>query len=304
MAKQTYLVFDGETVPSLEIGSVYASEFDVGLYLDVDRYTLYGATIDLYFSYGSKGKKPINVIYQCNEDDPADTIKPRLVNAKADCDRVMFFGNSQNLTIDDDRLEKAIEEADARLVIFDPIQSFLPQDSDMVSAGRMRSILKRLGAVAQKRRCAIILVGHLNKSSSGKEMYRLLGSIDIAAIARSILMISRDDEESSIRYMSQIKNNIGYEGPSISFTFSSKGFQWGNVVYRKEPDDIANNPPLEKAKSVILSALDRGEVSSKELFNQLKALEISESTIRRALKAVGAVNYKKGTVWYWHMPER
>jgi len=252
---------------------------------------------------GTKGKKPINVIYQCNEDDPSDTIKPRLVKAKADCEKVLFFGNDQSLTIDDNRLDGAIQEADAKLVIFDPIQSFLPQNSDMASAGKMRSILNKLSTIAQKRKCAIILVGHLNKSSSGKDMYRLLGSIDIAAIARSILLISRDEEDPSIRYMSQIKNNIGYEGPSISFSFSLKGFEWGNVVYRELPSQaLDNNLPLEKAKGVILAALRNGDASSRDLFQQMEGMEISDSTIRRALKAVGAKNRKKGTNWYWYLP--
>ena len=37
--------------------------------------------------------------------------------------------------------------------------------------------------------CAIVLVGHLNKKSSSKELYRGLGSIDVAATARSVLQI-------------------------------------------------------------------------------------------------------------------
>lgn len=36
---------------SLELGSVYAAELDISLFLDVDRYSMYDAEIDLYFAY-------------------------------------------------------------------------------------------------------------------------------------------------------------------------------------------------------------------------------------------------------------
>ena len=36
---------------ALELGSVYAAELDISLFLDVDRYSMYDAEIDLYFSY-------------------------------------------------------------------------------------------------------------------------------------------------------------------------------------------------------------------------------------------------------------
>ena len=64
---------------SLELGSVYAAELDISLFLNVDRYSLYDAVIDLFFvcqhratrrwndlrsdSWGSIASTPWNVVY-------------------------------------------------------------------------------------------------------------------------------------------------------------------------------------------------------------------------------------------------
>ena len=148
-----------------------------------------------------------NVIYQCSEDSPSDTIKPRLIAAGANCERVAFITEeNSDLTIDDHRVEEAIVHTNARLCIFDPIQAYIPPDSDMQNAAKMRAVMKRLAGVAERTRCAIVLIGHMTKATSGKNLYRGLGSIDIAATARSVLMIERDPEDSTILYMQSAKS--------------------------------------------------------------------------------------------------
>lgn len=87
------------------------------------------------------------------------------------------------LSLEDSRIEKVIQQTKARLFILDPLQAYLSQDSDMFSAGRMRQQLKRLADIAAKYKCAIVVIGHMNKASGKKNLYRGLGSIDIAAIA-------------------------------------------------------------------------------------------------------------------------
>lgn len=253
---------------------------------------------------GARGKAPINVIYQCQEDDPTDTIKPRLMEAGADCEKVWFFNRDLNITLDSGDLEKAVEEAQARLVIFDPIQSFLPADADMMSAGKMRSILSHLSEIAQKHKCAVLLIGHLNKSPRGKDLYRLLGSIDIAASARSVLMVTRDEENADIRYVSQIKNNIGFQGLTISFEISKKGFRWGGVIQPEnvEENQLQTTSPIEKAKEALISILQDGDVRASEIKEHLELMEITDRTARRAREVLNVRTYKKGRVWYWHLP--
>lgn len=122
---------------------------------------------------------PVNVIYQTAEDGLGDTIKPRLLAAGADCTKVMVIDDSeQPLTMADVRLEEAIVQTKARMVVLDPIQGFLGAEVDMHRANEIRPLMKRIAVLAEKYHCAIILIGHMNKNSNGKSSYRGLGSID------------------------------------------------------------------------------------------------------------------------------
>lgn len=118
------------------------------------------------------GVESINVIYQTAEDGLGDTIKPRLLAARADCSRVLVIDDQdQPLTMVDARLEEAIIQTKARLVVLDPIQGFLGAGVDMHRANEIRPLMKRISVLAEKYQCAIILIGHMNKNSNGKSSY-------------------------------------------------------------------------------------------------------------------------------------
>ena len=135
-----------------------------------------------------KVTEPVNVIYQTAEDGLADTVKPRLELAGADCERIIVIDESdKSLSMVDERLEQAIVRTGARLLILDPIQAYLGGGMDMNRANEARDMTKKLGALAEKTKCAIILIGHMNKASGNKAAYRGMGSIDFFAVARSVL---------------------------------------------------------------------------------------------------------------------
>ena len=113
-----------------------------------------------------KVTEPVNVIYQTAEDGLADTVKPRLELAGADCERIIVIDESdKSLSMVDERLEEAIVRTGARLLILDPIQAYLGGGMDMNRANEARDMTKKLGALAEKTKCAIILIGHMNKAS-------------------------------------------------------------------------------------------------------------------------------------------
>ena len=92
---------------------------------------------------------PVNVIYQTAEDGLGDTIKPRLLAAGADCTKVMVIDDSeQPLTMADVRLEEAIVQTKARMVVLDPIQGFLGSEVDMHRANEIRPLMKRIAVLA------------------------------------------------------------------------------------------------------------------------------------------------------------
>ena len=180
---------------------------------------------------------PVNVIYQTAEDGLGDTIKPRLLAAGADCTKVMVIDDSeQPLTMADVRLEEAIVQTKARMVVLDPIQGFLGSEVDMHRANEIRPLMKRIAVLAEKYHCAIILIGHMNKNSNGKSSYRGLGSIDFQAAARSVLIVGRIKDEPEVRVVCHTKSSLAPEGKAIAFRLDkNNGFEWigDQLHYRK-----------------------------------------------------------------------
>ena len=140
----------------------------------------------------SKGlAEPIKVIFQTAEDGLGDTVKPRLLQAGADCSRVIVIDESEKeLSLSDTRIEEALINTGAKLFILDPLQAYLGADVDMHRANEVRPVLKRISLLAEKMGCAVVFVGHLNKGTN-QSQYRGLGSIDIQAAARSVLTLGR-----------------------------------------------------------------------------------------------------------------
>ena len=242
---------------------------------------------------GYKINDSYNVVYQCFEDDISDTIKPRLESAGADCNKVAYIKNSNNLNINDNIIETAIKDINAKLLVLDPIQSFL-QDTDLNSANGVRSILSNLVRIAKEYGCAIVLIGHLNKSGSSKNIYRGLGSIDITAIARSVLMIERDEGNPQIRYIYPIKSSLAAEGEAIGFQIVNKKIKW-----------ICEKVPLKKhtaCKELLVNFLNDGAMHSSIIMELIKNKGFSERKINAEKKKLGIKSIRKNGKWYWLLP--
>ena len=170
---------------------------------------------------------PVNVIYQTAEDGLADTVKPRLELAGADCKKILVIDESdKSLSMADERLEEALAKTGAKVLILDPIQAYLGCGMDMNRANEARDMTKKLGALAEKYQCAILLIGHMNKASGNKAAYRDMGSIDFFAVARSVLLVGRIEGEPNTRAVVQIKNNLAAFGHPKAFMLSETGFRW------------------------------------------------------------------------------
>lgn len=248
-------------------------------------------------------------IYQCAEDGMADTIKPRLEQAGADCNQVAYIvDNDIALTLEDGRIETAIQETGASVFIIDPIQAFIPPDSDMQSATKMRAILRKLSSTAEKFNCAVILIGHMNKGTGTKSLYRGLGSIDIAAIARSVLMISRDEAKPSIRYMYPIKSSLAPEGPAIAFSFKAGGGLEWQGRYELNTAELVDSITVktskrDKARAKMLQMLEQKDWSAKEVYTALAEIGIGSRTVEKAKKELQVRTYRAGGCWYWGLPQ-
>ena len=260
-----------------------------------------GATPD-----GQAFGRPQRVIYQCSEDGVSDTIKPRLEKSGADCRNIAFINEEihSGLTLDDERIRQAIIDFRPRLVVIDPIQAYLGNDSDLQIAGRARRLMHRLSLWATTYDCAVVLIGHLNKKENSKGLYRSLGSIDVVAAARSVLQVERDPEDTDIRTVTQIKNSLGPSDAELRFEIRAKtGFAWLGVstvpTEERKAEPPAFETKMEKAAYLIKDLLSQGDMRSTEMYEKLKEEGISQRTAEDTRKSMGIRCYRKMKQWYW-----
>lgn len=214
----------------------------------------------------TENREPVNVIYQNAEDSLEDTIKPRLLEAGADCNRVLVIDESIDcLSMTDERLVRAIKETGAKMVVLDPIQAYLGADVDMHRANEIRPVLKQLGNIAEEYGCAIVLIGHMNKASGSKSTYRGLGSIDFQATARSVLVVGRIKVDTSLRVIAHDKSSLAPEGSSIAFRMDKdNGFTWEGICDITVEELLSGESRGQKtkdAKSFLAEILAEGQLS-------------------------------------------
>ena len=257
---------------------------------------------------GMKPLPPFQVIYQTAEDGLGDTVKPRLIEAKADLDRVLVIDEAKReLTLSDERIEKAITQNGARLIILDPIQAYMGEKTDMNRANEVRPMFRRLADVAERTGCAVILIGHLNKAAGGQSAYRGLGSIDFRAAARSVLLIGRVKREPNVRVIVHDKSSLAPEGKPVAFCLDPEtGFSWIGE-YDITADELLsgaggnNATKTEQAERLILDLLADGkELASEDIEKAATEAGISARTVRAAKRNLdGRITSKRiGAAWY------
>lgn len=239
--------------------------------------------------------EPFNVIYQTAEDGLGDTVKPRLIEAGADLDRVLVIDDSDvQLTLSDERIEKAIIENNAKLVIIDPIQAYLGADVDMNRANEVRPIFMRLGQVAQRTGCAILLIGHLNKAAGMQSLQRGLGSIDIAAAVRSVMFIGKLKHDPTMRILTHEKSSLAPPGVSLAFSLGDEGgFRWVGEYDITADEMLSGIEPqretkIQQAKDLICTLLAGGkQVLSEDIDKAALERGIPGRTVRDAKRELG-----------------
>ena len=144
-------------------------------------------------------REPITIIYQTTEDDADDTVVPRFNSAGGNGDNLIFIREDEkSLSFGDKRIREAIEKSNAKLLILDPMSSYIGESCSMNNANETRAEFNHLIAVAKDTGCAIVIIAAImNKMRDTNPLYRINGSIDIAGAARSILAITRTAKQRS-----------------------------------------------------------------------------------------------------------
>ena len=204
----------------------------------------------------------------------------------------------------DERIEQAIIQENAKLLVLDPIQAYIGQSIDMNRANEMRPLLKNLMTIAQNHQVAIVLVGHMNKGKGSKSSYRNLGSIDIPAAARSVLICGELKNEDGIRAVVQDKSSLAQRGKPFAFKFDDNGFKWIGE-YDIDVDELLDGfkkvTDKERAKEFILKMLANTPIKAIEMYEKGKSLHFSKRTLDQAKAELKVQSYKEGKSWYWRL---
>ena len=258
---------------------------------------------------GTEVKEPILSMYQCSEDNAADTIRPRLDESGANCDNVAFIDEevSGNLTLDDELIRESIVRVKPKLVVIDPLQSYLGPENNILIVGRARSLMHKLSVWASTYNCAIILISHLTKNESTKDLYRGLGSIDVVAAARSVLQVETDAENPDIKRVKQIKNNIAPKGTDFYYEMNhERGFRWVDINRNENVEEPVQERPITKTAAAVLLVEERlknGMVPTNTIVEALTSMGLSDRVIRDAKKELGIKSVRKGGQWHWSLPD-
>ncbi len=265
-----------------------------------------GATPD-----GKALGRPQRVIYQCSEDGLKDTIKLRFEDCGADCRNIGFINEDvhDGITLDDERIREAIIEFNPQLVVIDPLQSYIGNDSDLQVAVRARKLMRRLSLWASTYNCAFVLIGHLSKKEHSNDLYRGLGSIAVVGAVRSVLQVDRDEADRCIRTVRHIKCNIAAEGEDLMFEIRpGAGFRWLKASPSEHVEPERSTPQLPKNKHELAAILLKqtladGPVESTAIKDQLSQYRIGDKTMSEVKKDLGIKSFRKMRVWYWALPD-
>lgn len=177
----------------------------------------------------------------------------------------------------------------------------------MHRANEIRPVMSHLASIAEKYGCAVLLIGHMNKAMGMKSTYRGLGSIDITAAARSVLIVARDKENPSFRVVANAKSSLAPEGKTVAFELDpDSGFHFKGE-YECNIDEIllgvGSKSKGKQAMELLQEELKDGEVSQKVISANAKYSRISSRTLNEAKKILGVKSVKRNGQWFWALPK-
>ena len=273
-----------------------------------------------------------NVLIWSGEDDPADTLVPRLMAAGADRARCFFIEGARRdgevVPFDPARdlgqLLEAIEKIGGiSLLVIDPVVSAVTGDSHKNT--EVRRALQPLVDLAAKCDCAVLGITHFAKGGQGTDpAQRVVGSVAFTAVARVVMVAAKvkgDEEGQDTRILARSKSNIGPDDGGFQYHLEqseplpgihASHIAWGKAVegtareLLTDPDDGPQDEGAgsakEAAEEFLLELLKDGATATKHIQEQAKEAGISWATVRRASDAMGVKKRPSNGSWYWQLP--
>lgn len=279
---------------------------------------------------------PGNVVIWSGEDDPADTLIPRLMLAGADMARVFFVadvredGKSRSFdpARDTEPLRQTIEAVGGvRLLIVDPIVSAIAGDSH--KNAEVRRGLQPLVDAAAAMRCALLGITHFSKGTSGRDpVERLTGSLAFGALARVVLVAAKHQDAGgglTKRLFCRAKSNIGPDDGGFEYELTETHLKtnpkitasvvaWGAAVdgaarellaTADATDDDGEGGTMTNVKRFLVDMLSAGAVRANDVIRDADQAGYSKRSVQRAATALKIVREKRGMAggWIWRLPD-
>lgn len=273
------------------------------------------------------------VLIWSGEDDPADTLAPRLIAAGADLSRIQFVGevseDGQRFPFDpahdvDKLAASAATIGDVALLIVDPLVSAVAGDSHRNA--EVRRGLAPLVDLAAKLDAALLGITHYSKGTAGREpLERVSGSLAFGALARVVLGTVRQEAEGEDAprrmLLARAKSNIGPDGGGFVYAFeqialpdhpgvTASRIVWGAQVEGSARELLAEAEPDDEhgsdAAGFLRDLLAYGARPVREIFREAEGAGHSRDAMKRAKRKIGAEAFKLGMAegWVWRMPAR
>lgn len=271
-----------------------------------------------------------SVLILSAEDGLADTIRPRLDAAGGDAARVHAMTavavpgddpqrRSRPVTLDDaPEIEAAIRDKQATLVIVDVLMAYLPSGTDSHRDQDVRRVLAVLAAIAERTKCSIVLLRHLNKAPGGNPLYRGGGSIGIVGAARAAMLAAVDPDDENRRVLAVTKTNLSAAPPALGYRLvdspadgcarvewlGTTGHQAVDLLTHRDDDERAE---CDEAGAWLVAYLDShgGTAPAAEITRAAgSALGLPPRAVRRARARAGITTRKGGfgAGWNWVSP--
>jgi len=270
------------------------------------------------------------------EDDPRDTVRPRLRAHNADLRRIHLLSMVRRTDSDGSPYDEMFTLADAqaletvlrahrdcRLVVVDPIGSFLGGRTDAHRDNDVRSVLVPVARLAEQYDAAVLVVAHRRKSPGGFADDMALGSRAFTGLARAVWHVSRDRDNKQRRLLLPGKNNLAAEGRGLAFTIAPRPDGAPAIRWESDPIDLTADEALREenadagegrrtavddAIAWLQATLADGSLPAAEVLAMADADGIAEKTLKRAKTRLGVRSWKEGNreeaTWFWRLPSQ
>jgi archaellum biogenesis ATPase FlaH len=194
--------------------------------------------------YGSAKAIPASdVLILAAEDDPEDTIVPRLLAAQANLTRVYFVKSilveqrdktpeerEAQLDTDVQEVEKLLRaNPEIRLIIIDPISSYLGS-ANMNREQEVRQVLTPLKKLADKTGVTILMIMHFNKNSEASAIHRIGGAVAFTGVSRASWVFVPEEGNPDNHLMLRLKNNLAHQKGGLVYRIDTRTIEVGDGV--------------------------------------------------------------------------